>query len=84
MSIIHDHLYASAKAFSETTGGDFTLYVPDSVPYFSPAVYNPEGIPNIREISDREFLPNGDPNPKYDPDFSAKVFTSRFQNGEVW
>ncbi|MEW6378735.1 MAG: DUF362 domain-containing protein [bacterium] len=84
MSIIHDHLYANAKAFSEATGREFILFVPDSVPYFSPAAYNPEGIPDIREISSREFLPNGEQNPKYDPDFSAKVFTARFQNGEVW
>ena len=82
--MIRTVLYPEAKAYAEETGQGFTLFVPDAAPYFPSAAYNPDGLPGIVQISDKELLPNGDPNPKYDPDFAAKVFTARFQNGEDW
>ena len=84
MGVIHKTLYVEAKAYAEEKGQSFTLFVPDSVPYFPPASYNPDGVQSIVEISDQEFLPGGESNPKYDPEFSAKVFTAWFQGGEKW
>ena len=43
LSFIYDNMYANAQA----TGKGFTLYVPNSVPYFPPAGYNPYGLPNV-------------------------------------
>ncbi len=82
--MIRTMLYPQAKAYAEETGQELTLFVPDAAPYFPSASYNPDGLPGIVEISDKELLPSGDPNPKYDPDFAAKVFTAWFQNGERW
>ncbi len=82
--MIRDVLYPEAKAHAEETGQEFTLFVPDAAPYFPSASYDPDGLPGIVAISDKELLPNGEANPQYDPDFAAKVFTVRFQNGERW
>jgi len=84
MGFIHQTLFPQAKAYAEQTSQAFTLFVPDAVPYFPSASYNPDGAPGIVEISDKKFLPSGEPDPKYDPDFAAKVFTAWFQNGEKW
>lgn len=69
---------------AEETNQRFTLFVPDSVPHFPSASYNPDGLPNIVEISNQMYLPSGKPNPKYDPDFAEKVFTAWFDSGEKW
>lgn len=69
---------------AKETNQGFTLFVPDSVPYFPSAPYNPDGLANIVEISYQELLPSGKPNPKYDPNFAAKVFTAWFASGEKW
>jgi len=53
MSFIYDYMYANAVAYSEATGKGFTLYVPKSVPYFPPAGYNPQEIPNVVETKKR-------------------------------
>jgi len=82
--IIRTVLYPEAKAYAEETGQAFTLFVPDAAPYFPSASYDPDGLPGIVAISDKELLPNGDPNPRYDPDFAAKVFTAWFASGEKW
>ena len=82
--MIRGALYPQAKAYAEETNQDFTLWVPDKAPYWPSASYNPDGLPNIVEISDEEFLPGGAPNPKYDPEFKAKVFTAWFESGEKW
>jgi len=84
MGTIQAALYVQAKAYAEETSQAFTLFVPDSAPYFPSASYNPDEVPGIAEISYKEFLPGGEPNPKYDPDFAAKVFTAWFPNGEKW
>jgi hypothetical protein len=76
--------YELAKAYAEATGQGFTFFVPDAAPYFPAASYTIEGLPNIVEISNQASLPNGEPNPQYDPDFAAKVFTVWFENGEQW
>ena len=82
--MIRGALYPQANAYAEETNQGFTLWVPDKAPYWPSASYNPDGLPNIVEISDEEFLPGGEPNPKYDPDFKAKVFTAWFESGEKW
>ena len=82
--IIRAVLHPEAKAYAEETGQAFTLFVPDAAPYFPSASYDPDGLPGIVAISDRELLPNGDPDPNYDPDFATKVFTAWFANGEKW
>lgn len=84
MGTIQAALYVQAKAYAEETSQAFTLFVPDSAPYFPSASYNPDEVPGIAEISYKEFLPGGEPNPKYDPDFAAKVFMAWFPNGEKW
>ena len=82
--IIRTVLHPEARAYAEETSQGFSLFVPDAAPYFPSASYNPDGLPGIVAISDRELLPNGDPNPQYEPDFAAKVFTAWFANGEKW
>ena len=52
LSAIYDFMYANAVAYSQATGKEFTLYVPDSVPYFPYATYNPEGISNVKKTAD--------------------------------
>ncbi len=71
-------LHDQAKTYADEAGQGFTLFVPDSVPYFSSASYNPDKLFNIVEISDQNS------NPKYNSGFAAKVFTAWFDNGEKW
>ena len=83
-AIIRTPLYEEARAHARETGQGFTLFVPAAAPYFPGASYNPDGLPGIVAISAEELLPDGSPDPNHDPDFSAKVFTAWFENGERW
>lgn len=83
-AMIRGALYEQAKGYAEETGQAFTVYVPAAVPYFRSASYDGQGIPGLVAISDRETLPDGSPDPGYDPEFASNVFTARFAGGERW
>jgi len=82
--MIRGALYEQARLHAQATDQEFTVYVPAAVPYFPAASYDGEGIPGLVAISATETLPDGSPDPAYDPEFASKVFTARFASGEAW
>ena len=82
--MIRGALYEQARGYAEETGQTFSLFLPTAAPYFPSATYDGDGTPGLVVISGRETLPDGSPDPDYDPEFASKVFTARFASGERW
>lgn len=84
MDAVLGALHEQARQHAEETGQDFAVFVPASVPYFPSASYDGQGVPGLVAISDTPALPDGSPDPAYDPEFASKVFTAWFADGERW